>query len=211
MMPVSHEYVLFSDKENITRVSLAVALIDDYTGTQPIGTVKVITKKLGVQAIKNRTGFYIFADMADGRYTIQIKSEYYYVEEHEIEIPVSDPLNPVLATTLRPLPSYAFPSRATLIRGLVRDAQRNHIEGARVEVIGKKVETKTTNTGEFVLYFKGLTEDEIVVENTRRYVKGNGDRKIHVRVIYGTKICTPELDGVEEGMTTSFKSPITLD
>jgi hypothetical protein len=85
--------------------------------------------------------------------------EYDYGEDARIRLPV--PENLILRMMLKLKPSYPFPPGATLIRGKV-DSAGEAISGAKVRVRGKDVENKTTEEGEFVLYFGPLTEDEII-------------------------------------------------
>jgi len=51
-----------------------------------------------------------------------------------------------------------------------------------------------------VLRFRPLTEDDIIIENGKRFVKGNGDKIIHLNVDGVTEPIELE---VEEGKTTT--------
>lgn len=134
--------------------------------------------------------------------------EYDYDVSAKIRLPV--PENLIIRIVLKPKPSYPFPSGATLIRGMVQDSDGNPVSEAKVEVAGKKVSNRTTVKGEFVLYFKALTEDDIIIEDSKKFVKGNGDKTICLEATHDSKIGTAELKEVEEGKTTSLKSPIIL-
>jgi len=204
------EYITFLDRKITTRLSLAVALIDGYTGKQPIGYVKIFIKDQNLKAFKNRSGYYLFFNLPDGEYTVRSDSEYYFDEETPVKSSDLDLLNPVVSIKLKPKPSYPFPSGATLIRGMVQDSDGNPVSEAKVEAVGKKVSNRTTVKGEFVLYFKALTEDDIIVEGSKRFVKGNGDKTIHLKATHDSKTGTADLEEVEEGKTTSLKSPIIL-
>jgi hypothetical protein len=102
---------------------------------------------------------------------------------------------------LKPKPSYPFPPGATLIRGKVYDSAGEAISGAKVRVRGKDVENKTTEEGEFVLYFGPLTEEEIIRVDGKRFVKGNGDKTLYLDVEY--EGVEPKVLEAEEGKTTS--------
>ncbi|MBE9594775.1 MAG: carboxypeptidase regulatory-like domain-containing protein, partial [Proteobacteria bacterium] len=106
--------------------------------------------------------------------------EYDYGEDARIRLPV--PENLILRMMLKPKPSYPFPPGATLIRGKVYDSAGEAVSGAKVRVRGKDVENKTTEKGEFVLYFGPLTEDEIIRVDGKRFVKGNGGKTLHPEV-----------------------------
>jgi hypothetical protein len=53
-----------------------------------------------------------------------------------------------------------------------------------------------------VLYFEPLTDDEIITEGGKRFVKGDDDKIIHLEVEYDGVTETVEL-GAEEGKTIS--------
>lgn len=69
-----------------TILSLAISLIDDFTKKEAIGRVKVIINEGNMNPIKNLSGYYIFTDLADGIYTVEIASEFYFLEERVIDI-----------------------------------------------------------------------------------------------------------------------------
>jgi hypothetical protein len=193
------------DETFVTQVSLAVALIDTYTDEHPIGRTRVLLRELSQEGIRNPSGYFLFLNLPDGSYTLGVESEHYQDEELVINIPTSPPGNPLVDIVLQPRPSYPFPSGATLIRGLVRDAPGNPIIEARAEVVGKNIISRSGNKGEFVLFFGGLKEGDIVKENSKRFIRGNGTKVITLKVdqpAYGSKT-TQIMEGVEEGKTTS--------
>jgi len=207
-MPTFDEYLIFLDEKIATSVSLAVISIDEYTGKQPIGYVNVFIKSQNLKAIENRSGHYIFLNLANGEYAVRIESEYYFDEETNVKISDLDPLNPVVSIKLKPMPFYPFPPGTTLIRGMVQDSGGNSAAEAKVEVIGKEVNNKTTNRGDFVLYYKVLTEDDIIIEDNKRFVKGNGDKTVHLKATHDSRTKTADLEEVEECKTTTLESPI---
>jgi len=187
-----------------TKLSFAVFFSDDYSNEESIGRVDVFLKERKQKAIKNLSSYYLFLDLPDDTYTVQVKSDYYFDEDSDTINPAElDPKNPVVNITLKPNPSYPFLPGATLIRGMVYDSAGKAVSGAKVRVKGRDVENKTTEKGEFVLYFKSLTEDEIVKEGGKRFVKGNGDKIIHLEVEYDGLVETIESEA-EEGKTTSL-------
>jgi hypothetical protein len=72
--------------------------------------------------------------------------------------------NPVVAVLLKPLPSYPFPNRATLVRGLLMDSSENPMSGARIKVVSQNKVTTSDNKGEFVLYFNNIKNKRISIE-----------------------------------------------
>lgn len=163
-----------------TRLSFAVFLLDDYSMGKPIGRVDVFLKGRKEKPIKNLSSYYLFLDLPDDSYIVQVRSDYYFDEDLDTTAGL-DPKNPVIIT-LKPKPSYPFPPGATLIRGMAYDSAGKTVSDAKVRVKGKDVENKTTKKGEFVLYFGPLTEDEIIEEDGKRFVKWDGDKIIHLEV-----------------------------
>lgn len=191
-------------ESTITKLSLAVSLIDDYTDSQPIGEIKLALGEK--EAIRNRSGYYLFLDFATSDYPLKVQAQYYFDQEVDITLPLSG--EPLANLTLKPNPSYPFSERATLIRGMVRDTEGEPVPGATVKIMGKEIENKTTQKGEFVLYFKALKERDIIKVNKKRYVRRDRSRRLRLMVThpdYKTKTVPIE---VEEGKTTAVS--ITL-
>ena len=183
-----------------TKLSFAISLLDDYSRGKPIGGVDVSLKGRKEEAVKNPSSYYLFLDLPEETYTVQVRSEYYFDEETSVSPHTLDRNNPVVDITLKQKPSYPFPPGATLLRGTVYDSEGNAVPGADVWVEGKDLESETTEQGEFVLRFRPLTEDEIIIEDGKRFVKGNGDKIIHLNVDGVTEPIELE---VEEGKTTT--------
>jgi hypothetical protein len=271
----------YSLERNITKLSFAISLLDDYSKGKPIGRVDVSLKDRKEKPVKNLSSYYLFLDLSDGTYTVQVKSDYYFDEEGDISLPRpkdfafrsgsggaehdsteailedisglrdrdvlefdnesdpperrmifldSDPTtnkihwegdprggleydygedakirlpvpeNLVIRMLLKPKPSYPFPPGATLIRGKVYDSAGEAISGAKVRVRGKDVENKTTEEGEFVLYFGPLTEEEIIRVDGKRFVKGDDDKTLYLEA---EGVTEPKELEAEEGKTTS--------
>lgn len=181
------------------RLGLAVWLIDEYSGQPATGATRVTLD--GKSANANPSGYYLFLDTLPGDYQLVIESRYYFRQEVRITLPMTR--EPIAAFTLKPLPSYPFSASATLVRGNVKDEDGNPVSGATAEISARGIEGLTTVEGEFVLYFKALTGQDIVVFDKKRYVKGNGGRMLHLQISrpdYKNNTLSIE---VEEGKTTS--------
>lgn len=193
-------------ERHVTRLSFAVRLLDDYSGETPVGRVDVSLKgRGGEKPVKNLSSYHLFLDLPGDTYTVRVRSDHYFDEDSGIiEQAKLDPVEPVVEMILKPNPTYPFPPGATLIRGMVRDSAGKAVSGARVMVREMCVESSTTEKGEFVLYFGSLTEDEVVREDGKRFVKGDKNCKIiYLEVEYGGIAETTELE-LEEGKTTSI-------
>lgn len=181
---VTNKFTAYPGDVKTTNLSLAVRLTDDYTEKEAIGYIKVILEDGDVKAVKNLSGYYLFNDLAAGNYTVSVESDVYFAEEKVVTMPLPDPRNPVVEIILKPVPAYPFPGNATLVRGLVSNT--NPVVNADVKVLGKTIETKTDERGEFILYFKGIKTEGITIE-----IKKYGD----IRTVNTT---------IEEGKTISL-------
>lgn len=185
------------DETLVTRVSIAVMLIDGYTNERPIGRVHVLLKELSRSGMLNPSGYFLFLNIPADVYTLRVESEHY--RDEEFVWPTSPPEENPLVRILLPRPSYPFPPGATLIRGLVRDTSNNPVATARIEILGKNIES--IENGEFVFYFRTLKEQDIITVNKKRFVKGNGEQRITVQAqhpTYGEATATTE---AQEGKT----------
>ena len=153
-----------------TSLSLAVWLIDDYTKNEPVGNIQVMIKEGNIKAVRNLSGYYCFTGLAAGNYTVGIQSDLYFPDEIIVDTSPLDPRNPFIEIVIKPKSAYPFSDNATLVRGLVSNI--GPINSSEVKVVGKLMETITDNMGEFVLYFKGIKKEDIVIE-----IKKNADIK----------------------------------
>jgi hypothetical protein len=157
-----------------TKLSLAVYLIDDYTGRGIGGNLDVSIKGRSAIPIRNPSGYYLFFDLPAGSHTVQVKGGEHYFDQEEMVRPADlDELNPVVNIDLKPAPSYSFPSTATLIRGHLEDSLGRGIPEAVLRIKGSDTRTMTTDNGEFLIYFKGLRKGDVTIMDGVRFVKIN--------------------------------------
>jgi len=192
------------------KLSLAINLIDDYTSSGVVNNLDVLIKDHNVKPIRNPSGYYLFLDLPDDKYTVEIKGgEYYFNEDKEAVRPDNlDELNPVIDITLKPAPSYHFPSNATLIRGHLVDMEGGGIPGAVLKIKGFDAKTRTNDKGEFVIYFKGLKKNDVITVDGKMFVKINGKNPVLEIKHPDHKSLTKTVE-VVEGITTSFSITYT--
>lgn len=196
---INHHILLES---TTTKFAMAVLLIDEYSEKAPLGDVKVSIKELEIKPIKNLSGDHVFLKLPDGTFTLKIVSECYYEVERKVKLPL-DPKNPVININLKPKPSYPFSREATLIRGVVKDEKGNPVSDAIVRIEKREGENKTSEKGDFVIYFKGLKDDDIERRDGKKFVKIDG-RKIRLEIKHPDfRTKTIELEA-EEGKITSL-------
>ena len=203
----------------ITKLSMAVYLTDDYSGRGGnLGDIRVSLKSPTGQIIpstRNPDGYYLFLDLPENTYTpytIQIEGGgYYFDKKKKNVIPAKLKKNdPVVNITLKPTPAYPFPPSATLVRGLVSDPEGRGIPDAVIKIKKKRIRTRTTEKGEFVIYFKGLKKDDVTTVNGKKLVKINGKNPVII-VRHQDYRRKRKAVKVVEGKTTSLKGHIILN
>jgi hypothetical protein len=182
---VTETFTAYLGDVQITNLSMAVWLTDEYTCEKPIGRVKVMLKDLKREAFKNLSGYYCFIDVPEGNYTMSIETDSYFPIGVLIKIPFHDPKNPVKEITLKPNPGYPFPQNATLVRGVVV-SNTDPVVKANVKVIGKSIETMTDKNGEFLLFFKKIDEENVII----RISKGGNTKDVPTTIKEGKTVST---------------------
>ena len=187
-------------EKDITHLSLCVLPSDHFAPEiYPVGAIRTYLKKEKISGVMNISGYYTFLNLEDGNYTVRIETEFYLTKEFVVIVPsygsppggaiysddedvhLRDYNGVLVATvTLRPNSTYPFPGGSNLIRGIVYDATMNPVPNAVVSVLGKPIHNKTTERGEFVLYFTGLTVDNVIRIDGRKFVRGNGTQEIKI-------------------------------
>jgi len=207
MMDILYGYKFFPDQIISYKLSFAVFLLDDYTGKKPIGRIKVSLEGVDGKSVRNRSGYYLFLNLTGVELRIRVTADYYFSETIPLKLSDLDPEHPVVDIMLKPTPFYPFPSGTTLIRGMARDRNNKPVPGARVKIPTKGISARTTDRGEFVLYLKGIKEEDII---DKKFIKGYSGKTIRLEAAYELMSGSRELKGVKEGCTTSLKKPIIL-
>lgn len=172
-----------------TDVSLALRLVDGFTGGGPIGRVIVTIGETGLKAVTNPSGYHVFTNLPEGKsYDIHIHSELYFPENIDaVAIPRPDPKNPVEQVTLKPRPAYPFPGNATLVRGVI--VNPDPVAGATVTSSDSPQEARTDERGEFVLYFKGIKEKDVTIT-----VDDQINRTVQTKIREGRTVSVGKID-----------------
>ncbi|PXF60967.1 MAG: hypothetical protein C4B59_06335 [Candidatus Methanogaster sp.] len=192
--------------EGITRkLSLAVYLVDEYSNKGIADDLEVSLKDWNMAPVRTIGGYYIFFDLPDSSYTVQVRGATYYFDETVTEVQLADldPRNPVVSITLKPTPSYRFPPSSTLIRGSLWDPYGRGVPEAEIQVKERDIRTKTNGNGEFVIYFRDSGNYDVTTIDEKKLVIINGENPILeiAHPDYRKKI---ESVVVEEGKITSL-------
>lgn len=104
-----NSYIVYPGDVRTRNLSFALWLIDDFTKGMPIGDINVQIKERDKKAVKNLTGYYLFTNLDQGDYIVNIDSDYYLPEEIKVDtLSFPDPKNPVKEVILKPKPVYPF-------------------------------------------------------------------------------------------------------
>ena len=94
----TNKFTAYEGDKHTTRLSLALWIVDDYTGKQPLSQIKVRMKEGDISdeecdiktntdffnAVKNPSGYYIFTDLLPRKYSCCIESDPYFPEKRTI-------------------------------------------------------------------------------------------------------------------------------
>lgn len=84
--PVTNKSTTYTGDTIKTILSLAIWLVDDFTKRNAIGHIKVKIKEGNIEPARNLSGYYIFSDLENVKYIVNIDSEFYFPEESVIDI-----------------------------------------------------------------------------------------------------------------------------
>lgn len=215
----------YLDTSFVSNLSFAVLPVDDFTGEQPIGSIRVSTKDPDRQGILNKSGYYLFLDLDNtAKYKVDISSDsgLYAMSETIIDLAKlrEDPnfvKNPEVVIKLLPKPSYPFPLRASLIRGIVQGTSQNTINvktplmGAEVKIVERNLTYLTSQRGEYIFYFTNLRTGDIIEEGTKRFIKMGTSSQFTLRVDNpGYSTYEQNIFTAEEGKTTVVDVVMTV-
>lgn len=167
-----------------THLRLAVKPIDAYTDDRPVDDVRVRLRGLDAVPVENPSGYSLFLEtdsnrtLPDSELMIRVEGSAHYQPTEVPVTPSSLPQsNPVKKVVVAPSTTYPFPSDTTLIRGRLRDETNESIVGAEISIRSVGSPTTTNQHGEFVCFFTGLTDSDVVVEadGTRRVIVDGDD------------------------------------
>ena len=197
----------------LSRVSLAVRLLDDFSGRPSlVGATRVFIIGSGRTAVQKSGGYYVFMDLANTNVTIRIENPHYFPAEAAIDIAALDPRNPVVVRTMKPGDLYPFPTGTTLVRGVIRNPADHPVQGAHVSVTGAVVASESGDDGRFVLAWGPLDEDDISVVNHRRLVKVGNSTTINLGVTHPSfQPAAVSIGTVVEAELKILVSPIVMN
>jgi len=168
-----------------TTLSLAVRLVDRYTGGLPIGDPEVRIENRDVDPVRNPSGYHVFLDLDPGTVTVAVDGGRYYVDERvtgvdavdltdpATNVDLSDPATlPLERIELAPAPPYLFPSTATTVRGTVHDPAGKGLSDATVSITDVNRDTRTDANGEFVLFLDSARDEHATVDDGAVRVNG---------------------------------------
>jgi len=144
--------------EPTTTLSLAVRLVDVYTGGQPTGTPRVRIDGVDATPVKTRSGYHVFLDLVPDTVTVAVDGGEQYLDTRRNDVPLYDPTDPdtdldpsdpetlpVVELPLKPSPAYQFQAGATRLRGRVLGPNGDPVDGAEVTLRVRDRSARGTN------------------------------------------------------------------
>lgn len=174
------------------RLTLAVKLIDEVSGDDPIGEPRVEVAEVDEHPIRNRSGYYLFFDLPGEEVTVEVDGgDLYHDGSTTVDRAPDDgtfDAGDAVELSLSPTPAYPYPRGLTRVRGTVFDGT-TPVGGATMSVVGHSRTTMTTDDGEFAYYFDDIDPGDIERED----IGENGDER-DVRRFYRPGGSDPEFE-----------------
>ena len=198
--------------EQTTRLTIAVRVVDSFTGEVPTTDLTVTVDEFDVLPVRNPSGYHCFLDLPDDSLTISVAGGDRYLDVTETVDPAAH-VPPATTIEIHPAPAYRFPPGATLIRGIVReeggnsddDGEKPPIAGARVSLRHIDREAVTNENGEFVLFITNITDGDVVqTDDGRRVITVSGSGPV-------IEASHPEYGTVSESITIEERSTTRHD
>jgi len=82
---ITDTFASYEGDKKIKHLSLAMWFVDEFTNSEPLCPIKVKMKKKMTKIIKNFSGYYIFTDLPDDTYILDIESDLYFHKKKEID------------------------------------------------------------------------------------------------------------------------------
>jgi hypothetical protein len=212
------ELAAYRDVRLETTLAFALRLNDGFTGCAPVGRIDLKLDNVRVNVPRNRSGYWLFLDLplsrSDGSaasYRLEVAAEFYFpLVQPSIRPRELDRLFPVVTADLMPLPAYPFAPGNTLLRGMVQDLVGQPIAGATVEIRQSTVRGQTTAKGEFVLFFRRMTPDDVELVGGRRLLVVQNSTNLRLRARHADFRSRTLVLQVEEAAENGTAGPIQL-
>lgn len=214
-----------------TTLSIAVRLRDAFTARPLARAPRVTLADRPERFVRNRSGYHVLTDLPDDVSSVTIvvdPGDRFLPERRVLDGSDLESRPAVLEIDLLPAPAYRFPADATLVRGTISEADDGQsdtpLSGVDVTVDtrtdgngGANADTDFTargrsdDDGEYVLFFRGLTGDDVRTgyedaeddECRGRVVHVDGEKPVLRAIHHETDSETTDPVGVEVGETTS--------
>lgn len=170
---VTNKFTLYPGNTLQSTLSLALLIIDGYSGRVLRSGIKVLLKAdPKIKPIINVSGYYCFSQLQDDIVSVIVEPNIgnfgiYSKHEQTVDLTLLDEKDPVVKILLIPKSNYPFPKQATLIRGSIVSNNKG-LEDALIEAIyineqnnndnesDKLAVSRTNQHGEFALALKQI-------------------------------------------------------
>lgn len=146
-------------------VSIVICPMDDYLGEPArIRSCNIKIPYCTKKPIFKEDGFVVFCGLKPDEYHIEIQSENYLDEKIQFSVYDTEAGSQITYIQLKPKPSYAFKTGATLIRMTVCDKENNPVTNALIEAkvtssdcLKGKIAKAFVKSGESEIYLSSIT------------------------------------------------------
>ena len=173
----------------ITKLSIVIGLIDDFTIREPLGDIHVSIKGIQENLKRNHSGYYYYTDLKKeiGHVKVIVETDYYWNQAMNLDLSTTDSDEPIMIT-LKPNSAYPFPIGTTLIRGGVKDTAGQPMSGVKVKANVFQPKSTTTavarigqgdaEAGESTIDLVNLTNNSPIKAGDLFMIKDSNNDKI---------------------------------
>lgn len=161
-------------------VSLVLRFFDDYDLKAIENGVSIYLNEYSFKPIRKAGGYFIFTNLENDIYKIEIKSELYLDEILNVNLKDLDNLNPVINIRLKPKPKYFFKEDGLIIRFKVLDKNEMPIKNGQIngilytkdyfvgQVLNQKINILDKNILIDEFYEEFFSGDCLYIESSRK-------------------------------------------
>ncbi|MCT4593106.1 MAG: hypothetical protein N4A57_02370 [Anaeromicrobium sp.] len=155
------------------KVSVVIRIFHDYTWNPIMNGIEVYFNNMPKKPIKKSGGYYVFTNLEDGIYKVNIKSQIYFNETIEIDTTKLDLLDPIINIRLKTKPNYFLREDSTIIKFKVVDLNKIPIN---LGIIKAFIDTKN--------YYEGQILEEVKSGHEKVKVKKFCDAPLPGDILY---------------------------
>lgn len=144
--------------------------------------------------IKHSTGYFLFIDFPEGKYTVSAGGNYYRQEDFLLDTKTLQPDQPFVDIFLNPKANYPFPEGMTVLKGKIVDVDDMPLFEASITIEGMTENAISEDMGSFFILFDALDEDKNITLNINKEGYQSKQVPVLLRKQASTRIDTIKLN-----------------